>query len=180
MTRAGVNATRALALALATGAALVLAGCRDAGRGSEVDADGAAERRAAAGGSTEVAQEYAPELGVDLDRMQRTESGLYYEDTQPGTGEEAEAGRHVVVHYTGHLPDGSVFDSSVERGDPFDLVLGTGAVIGGWEEGLLGMREGGRRRLVIPPALAYGAGGRPPVIPPESTLIFDVELLQVH
>lgn len=104
---------------------------------------------------------------------------LKVEDLQVGTGEEAVAGKRVTVHYTGTLSDGSKFDSSLDRGRPFDFPLGAGRVIKGWDEGVLGMRVGGKRRLTIPPELGYGARGYPPVIPPNSTLIFEVELLGV-
>lgn len=111
-------------------------------------------------------------------------SGLQYEDTQIGNGDEAKAGDHVSVHYTGWLqqPDGSAgkkFDSSKDRNDPFNFPLGAGNVIKGWDEGVQGMKVGGARRLVIPAALGYGARGAGGVIPPNATLIFDVELLGV-
>jgi FKBP-type peptidyl-prolyl cis-trans isomerase FkpA len=127
----------------------------------------------------EVASSYAPELGVHLDRMERREGGLRYEDVREGTGEVAEAGRTAVVHYIGWLPDGTQFDSSHDRGEPFEVVVGEGRVIRGWDEGLPGMREGGQRRLVIPYGMAYGPGGMGP-IPPRATLVFDVELLEVR
>jgi FKBP-type peptidyl-prolyl cis-trans isomerase FkpA len=111
-----------------------------------------------------------------------TASGLQYEDLTPGTGNEARAGAHVTVHYTGWLQnqDGSAgkkFDSSKDRGDPFDFPLGAGHVIRGWDEGVQGMKVGGSRRLIIPAALGYGARGAGGVIPPNATLIFDVDLL---
>ncbi len=108
-----------------------------------------------------------------------TESGLKYVDLQVGDGDEATAGAVVSTHYTGWLADGSKFDSSYDRGQPFQLQLGQGLIIPGWEEGLLGMRAGGVRQLVIPPDLAYGAEGQPPVIPPNATLIFEVTVLTV-
>lgn len=123
--------------------------------------------------------DYAAELQVDFDAMERTSSGLYLRDVEPGAGTEAEGGRLVAVHYTGSLPDGTVFDSSRERGEPFSFQLGAGQVIPGWEEGIEGMREGGRRTLVIPPHLAYGETGAGGVIPPNAVLVFDVELLEV-
>jgi peptidylprolyl isomerase len=132
----------------------------------------------AAAGLT-VAQEYAPALGVDLSQMTRSESGLCYQDLQEGTGEVAAAGDNVQVHYTGWLPDGTKFDSSVDRGSPYALRIGMADVIRGWDEGIVGLKEGAKRRLVIPPDLAYGAGGMPPVIPPNATLVFDVELVDV-
>ncbi len=104
---------------------------------------------------------------------------LKVEDLQIGTGAEAVAGKKVTVHYTGTLTDGSKFDSSLDRGRPFDFPLGAGRVIKGWDEGVAGMKVGGKRRLTIPPELGYGARGFPPVIPPNSTLVFEVELLGV-
>lgn len=101
-------------------------------------------------------------------------------DLVVGTGAEATSGKKVSVHYVGTLTDGSKFDSSRDRNEPFDFVLGRGQVIKGWDEGVLGMREGGKRKLVIPPEMGYGKRGFPPVIPPDSTLVFEVELLYVH
>lgn len=126
-----------------------------------------------------VAQEYAPELEVSLAQMTRSPSGLHTQDLQEGSGATAEAGKTVVVHYTGWLPNGEKFDSSRDHDQPFDFRLGSGSVIQGWDEGVAGMKVGGRRKLVIPPALAYGAPGRPG-IPPNATLVFDVELLEVR
>ncbi len=109
----------------------------------------------------------------------KTASGLQYIDIQPGNGAVAVKGRQVVVHYTGWLTNGKKFDSSVDRGKPFDFPLGAGRVIQGWDEGVAGMKVGGKRRLMIPPALGYGPQGSPPVIPANADLIFDVELLEV-
>jgi peptidylprolyl isomerase/FKBP-type peptidyl-prolyl cis-trans isomerase FkpA len=100
------------------------------------------------------------------------------EELVVGTGPEATAGRTVEVHYTGWLTDGTRFDSSV-GGDPFSFELGAGEVIEGWDRGVAGMKVGGKRRLTLPPELAYGARGAPPVIPPGATLVFEVELLGV-
>lgn len=104
---------------------------------------------------------------------------LKSEDLTAGTGAEAVAGKNVSVHYTGTLTDGSKFDSSLDRGEPFRFRLGAGQVIQGWDQGVVGMKVGGKRRLTIPPELGYGARGFPPVIPPNSTLVFEVELLGV-
>lgn len=107
-----------------------------------------------------------------------TASGLQYEDIVVGKGAKPEQGKEVSVHYTGRLEDGSVFDSSVEKNKPFNFKIGVGQVIKGWDEGVMGMQVGGKRKLIIPPALGYGerAAGK---IPPNSVLIFDVELLEV-
>jgi FKBP-type peptidyl-prolyl cis-trans isomerase len=108
-----------------------------------------------------------------------TESGLKYEDLVQGDGAEATAGKRVSVHYTGWLTDGSKFDSSVDRNSPFQFSLGAGMVIRGWDEGVQGMKIGGKRKLTIPPELGYGERGAGGVIPPNATLVFDVELLEV-
>lgn len=100
-------------------------------------------------------------------------------DVVVGTGAEAVNGKVVSVHYTGTLADGTKFDSSVDRGEPIEFPLGTGAVIVGWEKGILGMKVGGKRKLTIPHTEAYGEMGRPPVIPGKATLLFDVELMDV-
>jgi peptidylprolyl isomerase len=109
-----------------------------------------------------------------------TESGLKYYDLKTGTGDSPEAGQTVLVHYTGWLTDGTQFDSSVDRGEPFSFVLGEGSVISGWDEGLATMKVGGKRQLVIPPDLGYGDQGSGSVIPPGATLIFEVELLAIQ
>jgi FKBP-type peptidyl-prolyl cis-trans isomerase len=105
---------------------------------------------------------------------------LKIEDQVVGTGAAAEVGKTVSVHYTGTLPDGSKFDSSLDRGRPFEFTLGQGRVIQGWEQGVSGMKVGGKRKLVIPPDLGYGARGFPPVIPANATLHFEIELLGVR
>jgi peptidylprolyl isomerase len=112
-----------------------------------------------------------------------TSSGLQMIDTQAGTGASPKQGQTAVVHYTGYLNDngnkGKKFDSSVDRGQPFEFPIGQGRVIKGWDEGVASMKVGGKRTLIIPPALGYGASGAGGVIPPNATLIFDVELLGV-
>src|ERR1700733_707200 len=111
----------------------------------------------------------------------KTASGLVYWDIRVGNGEVAKEGSHVRVHYTGWLTGGKKFDSSVDAGKPFDFTIGNGEVIKGWEEGITGMRVGGKRQLRIPPDLGYGAEGTPGgPIPPNATLIFDVQLLGVQ
>jgi len=109
--------------------------------------------------------------------MTRTPSGLAFKELQPGNGPLPVRGKMVKVHYTGWLENGTKFDSSVDRGEPFTFAVGAGEVIPGWDEGVLAMKVGSKRRLVIPPELGYGAAGAGGVIPPNATLIFDVELL---
>jgi FKBP-type peptidyl-prolyl cis-trans isomerase len=121
--------------------------------------------------------------GGASDKMTELADGLKYTDTTVGTGAEATAGQQVSVHYTGWLDQngnkGTKFDSSVDRGQPFSFTLGAQEVIRGWDEGVAGMKVGGKRTLIIPPDLGYGARGAGGVIPPNATLIFDVELLGV-
>jgi FKBP-type peptidyl-prolyl cis-trans isomerase FkpA len=109
----------------------------------------------------------------------KTPSGLVIEELVVGSGAAASAGQKVSVHYTGWLTDGKKFDSSKDRGDPFVFPLGRGQVIKGWDEGVAGMKIGGKRKLTIPPGLGYGARGAGGVIPPNATLVFEVELLAV-
>ena len=108
-----------------------------------------------------------------------TADGLEYWDVKVGSGATAAPGNHVKVHYSGFLTTGQKFDSSRDRGEPFEFSLGAGEVIKGWDEGVAGMKVGGQRQLRIPPVLGYGASGAGGVIPPNATLIFDVELLDV-
>ena len=120
---------------------------------------------------------------VAQSNMKETDSGLKYIDHQVGDGDEAVAGKTVEVHYTGWLyvdgERGAKFDSSVDRGEPFSFRLGASQVISGWDEGVQGMKVGGKRELIIPPDLGYGSGGAGSVIPPNATLDFEVELLRV-
>jgi peptidylprolyl isomerase len=113
--------------------------------------------------------------------MTSTPSGLQFEDTNPGTGASPTTGQRCVMHYTGWLwvngAKGAKFDSSVDRGDPFEFTIGRGEVIKGWDEGVASMKTGGKRTLLIPPALGYGARGAGGVIPPNATLVFEVDLI---
>jgi FKBP-type peptidyl-prolyl cis-trans isomerase len=118
-----------------------------------------------------------PELQGDI---QTTPSGLRYVDEKIGEGATAQAGQTATVHYTGWLTNGKKFDSSRDRNDPFKFALGGGNVIRGWDEGVVGMQVGGKRRLLIPADLGYGARGAGGVIPPNATLIFDVELIEAR
>jgi FKBP-type peptidyl-prolyl cis-trans isomerase len=155
---------------LATSLVLALAACGGEGGGGAGAAPGIPDPKA---------NTYAPELGINLTGAYQTAGGVYYQDVQTGTGPAAVAGRPVTVHYTGWLPNGKQFDSS--RGNsPLAFTLGAGDVIRGWEEGVAGMRVGGRRKLVIPAAMGYGEAGMGADIPPNSTLVFDVELLGVQ
>jgi peptidylprolyl isomerase len=120
------------------------------------------------------------EPAVNMANTVTTPSGLKYVDTVVGGGPTPRTGQIVTVHYTGRLADGTKFDSSLDRGQPFSFVIGTGQVIKGWDEGVATMRVGGKRRLIIPPALGYGQRGFSNVIPPNAELHFDVELLDVR
>jgi FKBP-type peptidyl-prolyl cis-trans isomerase len=135
----------------------------------------------ACGGSGDAKGDASPggDLAADSAALTRTASGLRYQDVSVGNGAEARPGQVAVVHYTGWLTDGTKFDSSRDRGEPFSFPVGGGQVIAGWDEGVAGMKVGGRRKLVIPANLGYGEMGAPPVIPPGATLVFDVELLDV-
>ena len=137
----------------------------------------------ASGGSSpppDIAQmAFAPELEIDLSQMAVTDEGIYYQDVAEGTGEEARWNRRVTLHYMGWHPDGTLFDSSLASGGPIRFTVGNREVIRGWELGIQGMREGGRRRLVIPPQHAYGSRGLRGVVPGNAVLIFEVQLLEI-
>lgn len=109
-----------------------------------------------------------------------TKSGLMYTDEKEGTGPAAKAGDRVVVHYTGWLKDGTKFDSSHDHGKPFEFPLGAGKVIKGWDQGIAGMKVGGKRKLIIPPQLGYGMQGAGDAVPPNATLIFEIELVSIN
>jgi FKBP-type peptidyl-prolyl cis-trans isomerase len=153
-------------LMLSLAALLLFAACgggdegNDAGGGSDEDATAASE-------------EECPTEPTE------TDSGLIIKEIECGDGEEAEDGDTLEVHYEGRLEDGTKFDASRDHGSTFEFQVGAGQVIQGWDEGLIGMKIGGTRELTIPPDLGYGAAGAPPAIPPDSTLIFEVELVDI-
>jgi FKBP-type peptidyl-prolyl cis-trans isomerase len=120
------------------------------------------------------------EESVSSDTSGGETATLLIQDEVVGTGTEAKSGDTVTVHYTGWLTDGTKFDSSVDRNEPFTFNLGAGEVIPGWDAGVAGMKEGGKRKLTIPPELAYGTRGAGSSIPPNATLVFEIELLQVN
>ncbi len=118
--------------------------------------------------------------GASAGETVTTASGLKYVELVEGTGRAPTNGRMVSVHYTGTLEDGTKFESSLDRGKPIQFPIGTGGVIKGWDEGIMTMKVGGKRKLIIPPNLGYGAAGRPPKIPPNTTLVFEVELVDAQ
>ena len=148
--------------------------------GSEADSavatDAATDSTVAA---VSMAIEFADQLDIDLDAMTRLPSGLYYVDIEDGSGLGARDAHVLNVYYTGWFTTGEQFDENTD-GEGFSFQLGRHQVIRGWEEGIRGMRIGGKRRLVIPPSLAYGQRGRPGSIPPSATLVFDLELLNIR
>lgn len=166
------GASRAgLLLALLVGAA----GCG----GGEAPEGAEAADAAEAPVEIQMDTEFADVLDIDLESMTRTESGLYYEDVEPGSGLAAREGHVLDTHYTGWLTTGEQFGTS-RGGNPYSFQLGRHQVPRGIEEGVTGMRIGGVRRLVVPPALAYGPRGQPPTIPPGATLVYEIELLDIN
>lgn len=166
----------ALLLALAMALAPILAACTEAPP-DEAAPEPAPEPPRIIDPTT---LEYAPGLGLDFDAMEVTPRGVHYRDDQAGAGDEVEVGHTVTVHYTGYFPDGTVFDDSRESDELLTVTLGAGEVIPGLDEGVRGMREGGRRTLVIPPHLAYGAqGAGEGLIPPHQVLVIRVEVLEI-
>jgi FKBP-type peptidyl-prolyl cis-trans isomerase FkpA len=167
--------------------ALAAASASSCQKRGEPAADAAAEADSAAAAANRQMDSVAPaapapsskEAEVNDPELTTTKSGLKYKDLTAGSGVEAVKGKVARVHYTGWLVDGSKFDSSLDRNEPFEFPVGGGRVIKGWDEGVSGMKVGGKRRLVIPPDLGYGASGAGGVIPPDATLVFEVELLGV-
>jgi FKBP-type peptidyl-prolyl cis-trans isomerase FkpA len=154
--------------------AFLIAGCKASDQSTPAGSVGAP----AASASIESAT-FAPALNVDLTASTKTASGLYYRDLTVGTGPEVATGQQVSVHYGGWLPNGALFDENVVGQPPLTFTPGAGGVIDGWEEGVVGMRVGGKRQLILPPALGYGAGGSGP-IPPNAILVFTVEVVGVR
>jgi FKBP-type peptidyl-prolyl cis-trans isomerase FkpA len=155
------------------------AGVEPPGEGPPEEADEADEDAADEDVGEPTEEPEAEEPAAEEGNIVTTDSGLQYEDLAMGEGPEAKTGDAVSVHYTGWLTDGTKFDSSVDRGTPFEFPLGAGRVIKGWDEGVAGMKVGGKRKLTIPPELGYGDRGAPPKIPPGATLVFEVELLEI-
>ena len=122
---------------------------------------------------------YAPDTGVDLSRMEETSSGLYIEDIEEGVGKNAMRGDRIRIHFISWLPDGTLVDSTL-AGEAYHFELGSDEVIRGWNQGVIGMKVGGRRRLVIRPGLAYGARGRSPRVPPNAVLVFEIQLIDAN
>ncbi len=156
---------------------LAAAGCGDVQSGSTIDAIRAPDLP-----EMPVIPElvdYHADLDIAIAEMKQLTSGLLYQDDSVGTGDSVTVGSTVAVHYTGWLPDGTMFDTSRESGQPLVFQVGRGEVIEAWDEGLLGMQVGGRRKLVVPPALGYGEEGNGP-IPSNAILVFAIELLEIR
>jgi FKBP-type peptidyl-prolyl cis-trans isomerase len=168
---------RARALALV--AVTLLAGCQPKS-GPVAAGESTATTAVAAAVAAPVVASQDTAVWVLKGKPVRTASGLAYWDARVGDGALAQPGKAVRVHYVGRFQDGTVFDQSYSRGEPIAFRLGAGQVIKGWEEGIAGMKVGGRRKLVIPPSIGYGAAGYPGAIPPNATLVFQVELVGVQ
>lgn len=174
-------------LVVASGGLIFLAS--RSGQNSDSDIASAEENTFSLGEVSKIAEDLEQEnftqeqvLGgeEEMDDVVESVNELVIEDLQEGEGEEAQAGDTVVVHYNGELTDGTKFDSSYDRGQPFEFELGAGRVIQGWDQGVAGMKVGGKRKLIIPSDLGYGEVGAPPSIPPNATLVFEVELLEIR
>ena len=161
-------------------AAFAFAACGDGPDEKSTPAATSTKAGATTAGKTASPKATSATEKVVLNNPTVTASGLKYEDTKAGTGASPQTGQRVTVHYTGTLTDGTKFDSSRDRGQPFTFVIGTGAVIKGWDEGVATMKVGGKRNLHIPAALAYGSRSPGAGIPPNSDLLFEVELISVQ
>ena len=159
--------------------ALLLLTVGAACRGSDTDAE-TVETVGSETAGLAVSPDFAAELGVNLENMTRSTSGLYTQDLTEGVGLSARPGHLVAIRYTGWIPNGEQFDSSEDDPEPYTFPLGVGRAIEGWEEGIAGMRIGGKRRLVIPPQLGYGSRGVPGDVPPNATLVYDIELVDIR
>lgn len=167
-----------ISLALLCGCGASDSGSTGTGTGAQGSASSSTETSASGSGTCANVPARTDDFHQKVALTTTTPDGLRYGDIQPGSGPQAESGEHITMQYTGWLQDGTSFDSSRKPGgQPFPFTLGAGQVIKGWDEGIVGMRLGGVRRLVIPPALGYGASGQPPVIPANATLTFDVQLI---
>jgi len=161
--------------------ALVAAGCRESSEKTGTMSEQSTTATTTPAPATATTTPAAPALpGLPgTGKVHKLASGLQYDDILVGSGKMAEASMNVSIHYTGYLLDGTKFDSSLDRGEPLKFQVAGGQMIQGFDEGVRGMRIGGKRKIVVPWAMAYGEAGRPPLIPPKSDLVFDLELLDV-